>query len=94
MFKALKSGFRALFPACRDASMMQSHALDSRLPVAQRIGLWLHLCICKWCRRYGKQIRFLKTAAQNHSEELTEASPQKLSSESRERIKRRLQAEQ
>jgi hypothetical protein len=46
--------------------------------------------ICKWCRRYGKQVRFLRHAAHEHPESLSDATPQKLSAEARERIKQRL----
>jgi hypothetical protein len=42
------------------------------------------------CRRYGKQIRFLREAAHEHPEELAKAAPQNLSVEARDRIKRRL----
>jgi hypothetical protein len=76
---------------CREASRAQSEALDHPLPRPTRIGLWLHLLMCKWCRRYGKQIRFLRHAAHEHHGELTEAAPQKLSSDARDRIKKRLQ---
>jgi hypothetical protein len=90
---ALKSGLSSLSPTCRDASRLQSEALDHPLPPSKRLGLWLHLLICKWCRRYGKQIRFLRQAAHKHPDELTQATLQNLSSEARERIKRRLQNE-
>jgi hypothetical protein len=88
----LKSGLGALMPSCRDASRLQSEALDRELSFSKRLGLSMHLLMCKWCRRYGKQIRFLRDAAREQSENLSEAVPQKLSSEARERIKRRLQA--
>jgi len=89
----LKSGCANLSPDCREASQAQSEALDHPLPRSKRVGLWLHLLICKWCRRYGKQIRFLRVAAHEHHDELTDAVPQKLSPTARERIKRRLQSE-
>jgi len=89
----LKSGCANLSPDCREASRAQSEALDHPLPASKRIGLWLHLLICKWCRRYGKQIRFLRIAAHEHHDALTEAAPQKLSSTARERIKQKLQSE-
>jgi hypothetical protein len=91
LFKKVKSGCAALSPDCREASRAQSEALDHALPPVKRIGLRLHLLLCKWCRRYGKQIRFLRAAAHEHPDELTKAVPQKLSSDARERIKRRLQ---
>ena len=89
----IKAGCAAISPNCRDAARAQSAMLDHPLPPAKRLGLWLHLLICKWCRRYGKQIRFLREAAQEHGEELTEAAPQQLSAGARERIKRRLQTD-
>jgi len=89
----LKTGVRTLMPTCRDASRLQSEALDGKLSFSKRLGLVLHLLICKWCRRYGKQIRFMREAAREHSESLSEAVPQQLSAEARERIKRRLYSE-
>ena len=90
-WKKLKSDCAALSLNCREASRAQSEQLDHPLPRATRLGLWLHLLMCKWCRRYGGQIRFLRHAAHEHHEELTDAAPQKLSPAARERIKQRLQ---
>ena len=90
----VKAGYRTFMPTCRDASRLQSEALDTKLCFSKRVGLRLHLMICKWCRRYGKQIRFLGCAAHEHPESLSEAMPQKLSAEARERIKQRLRAEE
>jgi hypothetical protein len=87
----IRSACAELFPNCQEAVRAQSEALDHPLPLAKRLSLWLHLLICKWCRRYGKQIKFLRDAAQGHLEQFTEAEPQELSPEARERIKRRLQ---
>jgi hypothetical protein len=78
---------------CRQAARAQSEQLDHPLPRATRIGLWLHLVICKWCRRYGRQIRFLRQTAHEHQDELTKAGPQQLSAEARDRIKQRLNRE-
>lgn len=89
-FPKLKSDCAQLSLNCREASRAQSEQLDHPLPRATRIGLWLHLIICKWCRRYGKQIRFLRETAHEHPGELTEAAPQQLSAPARERIKERL----
>ena len=93
MFAGLKSVFRALLPTCREAARIQSQALEYQHKPAKRFGLWLHLLVCKWCRRYGRQIRFLHDAACEHPDELTQAAPQKLSNEARERIRQRLKAE-
>ena len=86
----LKATVCTFLPSCREASRMQSEALDTKLCLSKRIGLSLHLLVCKWCRRYGKQIHFLRCAAHEHEENLSESVPQKLSPEARERIKQRL----
>ena len=64
--------------------------MDRALPPLKLIGLRIHLLLCRWCRRYRKQIRFLRRAAHEHPEELTQAEPRALSSEARERLKRSL----
>ncbi len=89
----LKSGFRTVMPTCRQVTRLQSDALDRRLSLPKRFGLRLHLLLCGWCRRYGKQIRFLRQAAHEHPDELNEATPRRLSSEARERLKRTVRNE-
>ena len=94
MLKNLIKGMAALSPNCKQASRLQSESLDRKLPILQRIGLQLHLMLCKWCRRYGKQIRFLRQAAHQHSDDLEEPTDQRLPDAARERIKQRLRAEE
>jgi hypothetical protein len=89
----LKAGCASLSMDCREASRAQSEALEHPLPLSKRIGLKIHLFICQWCRRYGRQLRFLREAAHDHAESLTDASGQKLSSAARDRIKQKLQSE-
>src|SRR5258707_2399615 len=88
--KALRKGFRLLLPTCRDASRLQSEALDHTLPFSKRFGLRLHLIVCQWCRRYGRQIRFLREAVHEHPTKLDETAPASLSPEARERLKQAL----
>lgn len=79
----------ALSAHCKEAARLQSAALDGRLTLLERFSLSCHLALCKWCRRYGRQIRFLRVAAQDDNY----APSQRLSPETRERIKQRLQSE-
>ena len=88
--KSVVRGLADLSPGCKTATRLQSEALDHKLPLRQRFGLSVHLLLCKWCRRYGKQITFLRNAAREHPDEVTEPVPQTLSAEARERIKQRL----
>ena len=47
----------------------------------------MHLFLCKWCRRYGKQIRLLRGTAHEPPDQVAEASPSTLSPETRQRLK-------
>ncbi len=87
---ALKNGLRTISPTCREVTRLQSAALDHPLSVPRRIGLRLHLLLCKWCRRYGRQLRFLRAAAHEHPDDLTESEPHSLSQEARDRMKEKL----
>ena len=86
----LKKGLRTISPNCREASRLQSEALDHALSPLQRLGLRLHLVLCRWCRRYGRQLRFLRGASREHQDKVAEAAPQTLSPDTRERLKRAL----
>ena len=90
--KALARAASLLSPSCKQASRLQSESMDRPLTFFENFGLRIHLLLCKWCRRYGKQLKFLQNAA-HQCEEHIEATPaQKLSPEARERIKQKLQS--
>jgi hypothetical protein len=84
----LKAGVRSIFPSCRDVSRLQSEQLDHPLSLTNRFGVQLHLFLCRWCRRYGKQLRFLRQALHDHPEQLTAAEAPGLSPDARDRLKR------
>ena len=82
-----------LSPSCKEAACLQSLALARPLTPVESVGLRVHLLFCKCCRTYGKQIRFLRSAAQARaSENEPPLFRLGLSSEARERIKRNLQS--
>ena len=84
------SALRRLLPTCRDVSRLQSVAAGESLPLARRLGLQLHLLVCSWCRRYGKSVRFLRSAVHEEAEQDTTGG-NSLSIQARERLKRALQ---
>jgi len=88
-----RSGIGELSPTCREAARLQSEALDHPLTLRQRIGLRIHIFLCKWCRRYGRQLRLLRSAAGKHHEHTDALPAQSLRPEIRERIKSQLRAE-
>ncbi|NOY69405.1 MAG: zf-HC2 domain-containing protein [Deltaproteobacteria bacterium] len=60
---------------CRQASALVSSGMDQRLSPAQRIGLMFHLAMCKYCRRFRKQLQIIQKAAMRYDEVLQAASP-------------------
>ena len=44
---------------CKDASQLMSQSLDRRLKLADRIGLRMHLVICKGCKVAYRQMNFI-----------------------------------
>jgi len=89
--KSLTKGAGDLSLSCRDAVRLQSDALDRPLTFGERLGLRIHLLLCKWCRRYRRQISFLRTAAEQCHEHEHALPPKTLSAAARQRIKDRLQ---
>jgi len=81
-----------LSPSCKEATRLQSAAMDRKLTLPERLGLRLHLLLCQWCRRYGTQLKFLRSAAHQCEEHAGGELPQRLSPEARERIKEKLQS--
>ena len=90
--KTLVRGLGDLSPSCKEAIRLQSAALDRKLTLLERFGLRFHLVLCKWCRSYGRQITFLRSAAREPAQDDRHPPQQALSSEARERIKRMLRS--
>jgi predicted anti-sigma-YlaC factor YlaD len=75
--------------SCHDMSRLSSQALDSRLPWVTRARMSVHWLICKWCRRYRKQIALLRRACSSLGIAPPDSGPA-LPPEARERIRQRL----
>jgi len=88
--KKIINGLAELSPSCKTAARLQSEALDHPLTLRQRLGLRIHIVLCKWCSRYGKQIAFVHKAVKSHQDEATKAVPQRLSDEAKVRIRKQL----
>lgn len=48
---------------CRDITRLQSERNERELTARERMELRLHTMVCRGCRRYGKQIDFIRRAA-------------------------------
>jgi predicted anti-sigma-YlaC factor YlaD len=75
--------------SCKDITRLVSESMDHTLPLIQRIKIRIHLGMCKYCARFEKQVRLLRTVYQKHEKVPSEAA---LSAKARERIRHALHA--
>ena len=90
--RALARGIGVLSPSCKEAARLQSAALDRKLNLFDRFGLRCHLVLCGWCRRYGQQIKFLRSAAREQAHDNPNVPARGLSPEAKTRIKQELRS--
>lgn len=79
--------------SCKEVTRLLSESMDHTLPFGKRLGVRLHLLMCKFCARYKKQLLLIREAAQRLA--ATEEKPgvhpgETLSEEARERIRKSL----
>lgn len=79
--------------SCKDVTQLISESMDHSLPPGKRIGVWLHLLICKFCVRYERQLLLIRKTVRRIAamEDQPEPSPgDPLSVEAKARIRRSL----
>lgn len=89
-YQSVARALAELSPRCKTVSRLQSEALDRELSFRERTGVRVHLLLCKWCRRYGNQIRMLKKLVRERGDQTGGDDSQPLSKEARERIREKL----
>ena len=77
--------------SCKEVADLTSQSLDTKLTVRQKLGMRLHLMMCKFCSNYGKHLKFLHRAmaSQEQNETLNQCN-ESLSTAARERIRQKL----
>jgi len=75
---------RQLLPTCREMARLSSGRLDSPAPWPVRIGMRVHILFCRLCRRYRRQLRWLRAAAR------AGGNPNVLGQAARDRVKQSL----
>jgi len=81
-------------PNCAEMSRFASQSFEGTIPIPIRFRMWLHYFICGWCKRYARQLIFLRAAAPRLNKHVDQSIPRGLSAEARGRILQRLQSEQ
>jgi hypothetical protein len=57
----LKNILRILTLTCDQAAQLMSHAQDEPLNKSERCALFVHLLICRLCRKYNRQLKLLRS---------------------------------
>lgn len=78
---------------CRQVSRLVSDAMDRQLPLTDRVRVRMHLLMCPPCKRFERQVSFLRHAAREFHRQVSEgaAGSVRLSEEARGRISQALQ---
>jgi hypothetical protein len=73
---------------CREVTRLVSESLDRRLPLSERIGIRIHLFMCRLCPEAKKQMLLIREAMHLLSSESRALGVEgSLSPEARDRIK-------
>lgn len=76
---------------CREISQMVSEAMDRKLPLYQRMGIQVHVLMCRYCYRFQKQLLFLRKVIRLDNDAVEEVSSDgHMPREARKRIKENL----
>lgn len=75
--------------SCKKITALISESMDRRLPLYRRLGIKLHLMMCYLCRRYEKQLLFIRSILQTE-DRVDEINCASLSPEAKEKIKKKL----
>jgi hypothetical protein len=92
---AVINWFARRLPPCNVITHQLSQSLDRKLTLRERFVLRLHLLICVWCTRYGRQISYIKDRVREQAGVAKkESTPTHcLSPDARERIKQSLRSD-
>jgi hypothetical protein len=61
--------------SCKETTRLVSQGLDRELAFGERVALRVHHAYCLGCRRAGRQMKFLRQAVQQLSEQPPRTSP-------------------
>ena len=80
--------------SCKDASRLISMGQERHLSLVERVGLRLHLWMCSSCRRFEKQLGYLRQVLRRGWAEGDLPMDRQLSAEARQRILQSLEKHQ
>ena len=79
-------------PTCRETTELASRAMDEHLTLGDRMGMRLHLAICRNCARFAQQLQEMRrlfrmeTAADDDTAGLSDPARQRIADELQKRL--------
>ena len=55
--------------SCKETGLLLSQAQERSLGRAERLGMQLHLFLCKGCRNFRAQLEFLRAAVRRYRDD-------------------------
>lgn len=74
--------------SCERATALFPQSLDRDLTFRERLSLRMHLAMCKLCRRFARQLAFMRLVGSKVRD--GDVSDLRLDAEAKERIRRRI----
>lgn len=71
---------------CKQTSQLVSQSLDRRLSLGERIAVRVHLCICKYCKRFRQQLLAMRKGLQRMTASIEQDTQIHMPSETKARI--------
>ena len=81
--------------SCKDVTRLISESMDRSLPLRKRIGVRVHLLICRFCASYKRQLLLIRETARRIAaaeDRPGDPSGETLSEDTRERIRKSLRS--
>lgn len=81
--------------SCKDVTHLISQSMDHSLPLGKRIGVRIHLLMCRFCERYERQLLLIRAIVKHlvaTHDTPEDPSGEILSEETRERIRQSLRS--
>lgn len=79
-----------VMPSCRDISQDISGGMDRDLPLRKRLSIRLHVSMCRFCRRYEKQLHLLREGVGHYADPEANVVEKSLSPAAKEKFERAL----
>ena len=74
-------------PTCPEVIRILSLGMEKKLPLLLRLKLRIHYLMCSFCKRYMKQLKYIREVSREFPEKIGDVSDASLPADAKERMK-------